>query len=212
MIKNITIKSFLIVYKIFFGLLALTAVITEIIVLIDRGRFVPANFFSFFTIESNLFAASVLIFSAVALLRNKPAAYLAMLRGAATLYMVTTGIVFAVLLSGLEATLLTAVPWDNIVLHYIMPLALLFDWFIDPPNSRITFKRALMWLAYPLVYVVYSLARGPLVGWYPYPFLNPATNGYAGVAVTGVGIAVVVVVLTWLLLLVAGRTLRKSSQ
>jgi hypothetical protein len=196
MIKN---KNVLITYKLVFGLLGLSAVVTEMAVLIGRGRFIPANFFSFFTIESNIFAAAIFIVSAVALWLNKSVKYAAMLRGASTLYMVTTGIVFAVLLSGLEANVLTAVPWDNTVLHYIMPLAVFFDWFIDPPKRIIVFKAAVIWLTYPIAYVMYSLIRGHIVGWYPYPFLDPDGNGYIGVVITSIGIAATVLALTWAL-------------
>jgi len=80
-------------------------------------------------------------------------------RGAAALYMATTGIIFSVLLAGLDVEL-TAVPWDNLVLHYIMPAAMLLDWIINRPKHRISFKRALVWLVYPLAYVAYSLGRG----------------------------------------------------
>jgi membrane protease YdiL (CAAX protease family) len=39
------------------------------------------------------------------------------------------------------------------------------------------------WLAWPLVYLAYSLVRGAVVDWYPYPFLDPdESGGYAGVA------------------------------
>ncbi len=39
------------------------------------------------------------------------------------------------------------------------------------------------------MYLVYTLARGPIVGWYPYPFLDPAhAGGYVGVALYCVGI------------------------
>lgn len=201
-VKN---KNVLITYKLAFGLLGLSAVITEMAVLIDRGRFVPANFFSFFTIESNIFAAVILMASAAALRLNRFIRYAAVLRGASTLYMVTTGIVFAVLLSGLEANVLTAVPWDNTVLHYIMPLAVLFDWLIDPPKRIITFKAATIWLTYPIIYVLYSLVRGHLVGWYPYPFLNPTGNGYVGVVITSIGIAATVLALTWALVRLNSR-------
>jgi len=90
-----------------------------------------------------------------------------MLRGAASLYMAITGIVFSVLLAGLDVEL-TAVPWDNTVLHYIMPVVVVADWVIDLPGTRIAFKSALVWLAFPLTYVAYSLIRGHLTGWYPY--------------------------------------------
>lgn len=178
-----------IAYKLFFGLLGFAAVVTEIATLVERGVFVPANFFSFFTIESNIFASLMFIVSAVAVAAGIKSRRLAMLRGAATLYMIVTGIVFAVLLSGIEGATLTAVPWDNIVLHYIIPLAVVGDWLIDPPHQRIGFKQGLVWLVFPAAYVAYSLVRGSIVGWYPYPFLNPETNGAVGTIITSLGIA-----------------------
>lgn len=191
-------RNFLIGYKLLFSLLAFSSVLTEIIVIVGRGTFVPANFFSFFTIESNLFAATVLLLCAMALIKGKNGGQLDIWRGAATLYMATTGIVFAVLLAGLDVEL-TAVPWDNVVLHYIMPAALVIDWLIHPPKARIKFSRAAVWLVFPVVYVIYSLIRGAIVGWYPYPFLNPDPQGYGGVAVVSVGIAAVELSLAWLL-------------
>lgn len=53
---------------------------------------------------------------------------------------------------------------------------------------------------YPLAYLAFSLTRGALVGWYPYPFLDPRPNGYLTVAVISLiiafGCAVVMVLLT----------------
>lgn len=198
-------KNMLVAYKLFFGLLGLSALVTEVVVLVDRGTFNPVNFFSFFTVESNLFAAIVLLISAWAITQNKQSKHLDLFRGAATLYMVTTGIVFSLLLSGLDSDVLTAVPWDNTVLHYIMPVAVLVDWLIDPPKKRISFKRAMVWLLYPIVYVLYSLARGYIINWYPYPFLDPAKNGYAGVAVTSIGVTVLVLTIIGILVLYAKR-------
>jgi hypothetical protein len=192
------IKSFLIAYKGFFGLLGFSALITEIAVLVERGRFIPENFFSFFTVESNLFASIILLVGAV-MLQKKQSKQFVMLRGAATLYMVLTGIVFVVMLSGLQGVELTAVPWDNLVLHYIMPIAVAVDWLIDRPSVKIPFKQALIWLVYPLVYMIYSLTRGAIVGWYPYPFLNPTTNGYIGIFIASLGIAVLGAGAIWML-------------
>jgi len=184
-------------YRLFFGLLGFSAVVTEVATLHERGKFAPFNFFSYFTVESNLFAAAILIVSASALAQGIHGHSLALLRGAATLYMVTTGLVFAVLLSGIKGVELTAVPWDNIVLHYLMPLALALDWFVDLPRQRLVFRQAAVWLAFPLIYIVYSLIRGRVVGWYPYPFVDPSTHGYSGVAGTSVAIALVVVAFIW---------------
>lgn len=192
-------KNILISYKVIFALLGFSTVVTEIATLIERDLFNPFNFFSYFTIQSNIFAFSVLILRAIATANSHRSGKLYLLRGAATLYMVITGIVFAVLLAGVEGAILTAVPWDNIVLHYIMPVALLFDWLIDKPNKAIAFKKSLIWLIYPVAYVLYSLTRGHFVGWYPYPFLNPNNNGYGGVLLTGLSIAALTLVLTYML-------------
>ncbi len=179
-------------YRVLVGLLGFSAVVTEIATLVERGIFVPANFFSYFTIEGNLFTAAVLLTAVAAPARHRRLVDL--LRGAATLYMVLIFLVFSVLLAGLEDTTLTAVPWDNTVLHYVIPVAVLADWLLDPPRRRIPFRTAVSWLLFPIAYVGYSLVRGSIVGWYPYPFLDPA-DGYAEVAVVTVAIAVVGVVL-----------------
>lgn len=196
MVKN---KNLLVSYKLLFAALGLSAVVTEIVVIVGRGTFVPANFFSFFTIESNIFAAVMLIVSALALIRNKRTDSLIMFRGAATLYMAITGVIFALLLSGLDAGVLTALPWDNTVLHYLLPIAVVIDWIIDPPKKRISFKRSLVWMVYPLTYLFYTLVRGHIVGWYPYPFLNPTNHGYAPVLLTSIGVAGTVLVFAWIL-------------
>ena len=122
-----------------------------------------------------------------------------LLRGAAVLYMVTTGIVYGLLLSGYTDELQTATPWVNNVVHRIFPIVLIADWLINPPAVRLTFRDALVWLTFPVAYLVYSLVRGPIVDWYPYPFLDPdEVGGYAGVTAYCLGIAVGVIGLAWL--------------
>ena len=200
-------RYILIVYRIFFALLGLSAVVTEIAIIVERGRFVPANFFSFFTIESNLLAILVLIISALVLARGKQGRLVAMLRGASTLNMIIVGVVFSLLLSGLEVEL-TAAPWDNIVLHYILPVVVSLDWLMDTPKLRVAFRQTFVWMVFPVVYVVYSLIRGYFVGWYPYPFLDPNNHGYGGVAITSIILLLGTAGLAWLL---AWSTRRKVS-
>jgi hypothetical protein len=108
--------------------------------------------------------------------------------GAAVLYLTITFVVFAVLLSGTDVD--TAIPWVDTVLHKIFPIVVIVDWLIDPLLARLTLRQSLVWLVYPLVWLGYTLVRGALVGWYPYPFLNPADGGYASVAAYVVAILV----------------------
>lgn len=44
------------------------------------------------------------------------------------------------------------------------------------------------WMIYPVAYLAYALARGPISGEVPYPFLDVAKNGAASVAVSALGI------------------------
>ncbi len=189
-------KNVLIGYKLFFSLLGFSAIVTEIATIVDRRRFNPANFFSFFTIESNVLAFVVLLLSAVAVAWGKNHK-LDSLRGAVTVYMLIVGIGFSFLLAGLEGVALTAVPLDNTVLHYIMPIAMLADFLIDRPTRKLVFRQSLNWLLFPITYLAYSLTRGALTGWYPYPFLNPDTSGYGAIALTASCLLVLGLALVW---------------
>jgi len=204
-------RNYLIGYKVFFGLLGLSAIVTEIATLRARGLFSAENFFSYFTIEANTIAFIVLLASAWFLFTQKKSVTLDFFRGAATFYMVVTGIVFAVLLSGIEGATLTAVPWDNIVLHYLIPIAAVLDWILDPPANRIVYRKALIWLLFPLAYLAYSLVRGPIVEWYPYPFLDPANGGYGQVIITSVIILIGGLVLAYVVSRVGVKTTTKQS-
>ncbi|ROR91631.1 Pr6Pr family membrane protein [Nocardioides aurantiacus] len=178
------------------ALLGFSAVVTELATLVERGSFRASQFFSFFTIQSNLLVVVVLL--ATALAGERRSRFLDRLRGATTVYMVVVLLVFAVLLAGLEGVALTAVRWDNTVLHQLVPVAVLLDWLLDPPAERIPWRTGLLWLLYPLLYAAWALVRGLLDGWYPYPFLDPGTGGYAGIGTTAAVIAVGAAGLVWL--------------
>jgi hypothetical protein len=178
----------LVTYKLFFGLLGFSAIVTEIAVLAQRGLFNGINFFSYFTIQTNILVVVAFLLSVIATAAGKKYRALDVLRAATTVYILVVGIGFAVLLSGLEGVALTAVPWDNLVLHYIIPGAVLLDFIIDRPHTLIRFKTGLVWVLYPLAYVAYSLIRGESTGWYPYPFLNPNVSSYGSIAATVAGL------------------------
>jgi hypothetical protein len=60
----------------------------------------------------------------------------------------------------------------------------------------------MLWLSFPVVWVVYEMVRGAIVGKYHYPFLNPANGGYGSVLLYIVAIfaftLVVCAVVVWL--------------
>jgi hypothetical protein len=132
-----------------------------------------------------------------------------MVRGAAVLYMTVTLIVFALLLSGTDVD--TAIPWVNAVVHQLLPVVMIVDWLIDPPSIRLTVRQGLALLIPPLVWIVYTMIRGPIAGWYPYPFLDPANGGYGSVAVTTLVIPAGGAVLC-VVLVAVGNTMRDRAR
>lgn len=158
------------------------------------------NFFSYFTVLSNC-AAVVLLAFLVARPALAYAARFSVARGAVTLYMVVTGLVYAVLLAPASADVGLTIPWVDAVVHELAPIYILLDWLVDPVGRRLPVRQAALWLIFPAVYLVYSLLRGPIADWYPYPFLDPdhGSLGYWNVAITSVGILITIVVLAALL-------------
>jgi hypothetical protein len=142
--------------------------------------FNPGNFFSFFTIQSNILAAAVLVGAAV-VRRDERTLLFDALRGAATLYIVITGVVFALLLAGLQESLDTHIAWVDFTVHKLMPVAVAADWLLEPPRRRLPSSAAFAWLAYPTAWFAYTLVRGAAEDWYPYPFVDVARLGYGGV-------------------------------
>lgn len=187
-----TSRSALALYRLLFSLLALAAVVVQLADLAGKGVLNPVNYFSYFTIESNLIGVAVLLIGA-ATWRASRSSTMELVRGAAVLYLTITFVVFALLLSGTDVD--TAIPWVDTVLHKIFPIVVIVDWLVDPPVARLTLRQSLVWLVYPLLWLVYTLVRGAIVGWYPYPFLDPANGGYASVAAYVVAILVFGIVL-----------------
>lgn len=168
---------------------------------------VIANFFSFFTIESNVLAAVALAAGAVWALRHRESTgpeprWLAILLVCATTYMLVTGVVYNTLLRGIALPQGATVAWSNEVLHVVAPLLMLLDLLCAPRRRALGWSTVAITAVFPLVWVVYTLIRANLViapatgehWWYPYPFLNPhQPGGYGTVALYVLLIAGIIV-------------------
>lgn len=198
-------RRFVMTYRWLFGLLTFTAIGFQFSVASRNPGFNPLNFFSFFTNPSNILAAAVFLYGAV----RPPKPALDQWRGAAVLCMTMTGAVFTLLLSRLDVLVLPAV---NVVVHYLMPAAVLADWLVDPPQTKLALRQGLRWLGIPVAYVIYILVRGSLIHWYPYPFLSPAVNGYGHVAIYCAGISIAFVIATWGLVALGDAVRRNPAQ
>ncbi|MEV0246199.1 Pr6Pr family membrane protein [Nocardia sp. NPDC050712] len=178
--------------RVAFAGLALVALIAGPIQQAGSPGYTLANHLSYFTIQSNIFAMAILLIGG---LLDPGSRRWQVFRGAATLYLVITGIVYAALLS--DVALGAERPWVNDMLHRVLPIVLLADWMAAPYALGISARLIGTWLAYPSVYCAYTLFRGPIVDWYPYPFLDPRGQGYVsmtiGLVVLGVAFALLAV-------------------
>lgn len=168
---------------------------------------VVANFFSFFTILSNVLAAVVLAIGGIWALTNRKTTsaeprLLAVLLVCASTYMIVTGVVYNTLLRGIELPQGSTVLWSNEVLHVVVPLIMLVDLLFAPRRRALGWSAVGITAIFPIVWVAYTLIRANLViapatgkhWWYPYPFLDPHLNGgYGGVALWVLLIAAIII-------------------
>jgi hypothetical protein len=128
-----TKRPLLIAVRLILALLALAAIGTQFAIQV-RLELSVVNFFSYFTNLSNLFAAIILGFGAFQLAAQRaPSASHDLLRTVSTLNMAVVGIVFTTLLRDVD--LGSLLPWVNTVLHDIMPVAVVLEWFFYPPRT-----------------------------------------------------------------------------
>jgi len=139
------------------------------------------TFLSYFTLLTNSLVAVTL--AAHAAPESKHANRFTGLSWATSLavYITVVGVVYHFMLRML---------WDpqgfqkfvDVVLHYVMPVAFLGFW-TTLPRVRLSPKQPVLWLWYPFVYGMATLAAGAATGKYPYPFADVGALGLTKVMI-----------------------------
>lgn len=155
--------------------LGITAPALRDVAMIER----IVRFFSFFTVLTNLIVA--LTTTAIAFFPNTRLGKFASrpsTRAAVAAYISIVGIVYSLFLR----TVWDPQGWQAVadhLLHDAIPLAFVIYWLAFAPKAGINWADPIKWLIYPLLYVAYSLARGAIVAWYPYWFVDVTQLGYS---------------------------------
>lgn len=196
-------------------LIAVAAVLAGV-VLTATGPATVTGLLPYFTIQSNIGYGTFAAWAAFRGRDTPPA-----LKGAVTLYVVITGLVYHLVLtnpaSGFAVGPVHRTPLEaigNQLLHTVVPLLAVLDWLLFDERSRFRWRHALYWLAFPLGYLAFALIRGLIVDKYPYPFINVDELGYDGVSVSSLAFAVAFWVLGLLFVAIdrfVGRLLRKPA-
>lgn len=167
------------------------------------------SFFSYFTILTNTLVATVLT---CAVAERESAARRWFLQP-----WVSSGIAVSIAVVGLAYSILLRHLWHpegwqfvaDELLHDVMPLLFLGYWWCCVPKGTLRLRHLPLWLIYPLVYFIYALLRGHLLGAYAYPFIDVAVLGYPQVLANAGGILVGFVLVG---LLIIGLDRRKTAR
>lgn len=180
------------------GLLVLAAIVTQITDQLAHDAFVPAHYFSYFTVQSSMMNVVVLLVGgAMALRTPRDTVLYTGVRAAIVVYAVVTGVVYNLLLRGLPPApdAFVGIQWPNEVEHVWIPIVIAIDWLFSTGRARLGWRWLWVVVGYPLAWCAYTLVHGAVTAWYPYPFINPATDGWGGVAAYIVGLAAFMVAL-----------------
>jgi len=113
-------------------------------------------------------------------------------KGAFVLMITITFLVYHIMLSGSGFTMTgnISLQFDmaNILLHYIVPIMVILDWFMFDKKNVFRWFDPLLWLIIPFLYFVFALIRAEFGGLlagrntrYPYFFIDVDALGWQGV-------------------------------
>ncbi|MHA7276718.1 Pr6Pr family membrane protein [Arthrobacter sp. Hz1] len=131
------------------------------------------NFFSYFTILSNILVLVINIDLARHPLGRQSTLW-QVLRLNAVVNISVTGLIAFTLLRRLpEVQALVGLGrLSDTLLHYVVPIVTVLGWLLFGPRPRFTIQTVWLSLIFPAVWLVYTLIRGAMVNWYPYPFVD----------------------------------------
>ena len=116
-------------------------------------------------------------------------------RLAALFGITVTGIVYSTVLAKIHQPRAGAETFVNTLVHYIVPVLMVVGWLAFGPRPRVGWRTVGYSLLFPVGYLAYTLIRGAVWHWYPYPFLDAATHGYARVVVNSIAVTAVFAVI-----------------
>jgi hypothetical protein len=192
------------IYRLAVGTLGLVAVGVQYwLVMYDKpgaAFFVGTlNFFSYFTILTNLLAAAAMLIP-VLMPGSRTGQFFARasVRTAVAGYIIIVGIVYFLLLRDIGHAEGWSLFFDH-VLHYVLPPLFVLDWLLFVPKGIVAWRNGFACLGFPALYIAWTLSHGALTGWYPYPFVNVSKLGYGHTFLNIAGLVLAFLALDFLL-------------
>jgi hypothetical protein len=209
------------VLRILFGLVVFSMVVWQVADRIANNVFRPAEYFSYFTIQSCLAMAVVFVAAGIYALKHATdTRLLTIARMSIFAYAIVVMVVYNLLLRNEPPSAEdVGYAWPvvpNEIEHVWAPILVAVDWILGPGRFPLRI-RAMWWaLVYPLAWVAFSLVRGAITGWWVYPFLDPnGPDGVLGVVIYVIGISVFMAFNAFIALFIGWvwtRSQRKSNR
>ena len=151
------------------AVLAAVALVGQTVVTVDRGTSL-VNFFSYFTIQSNILVLVTCVL--LALRPDRGGTAFAVLRLASLTAITVTGLVYATILAG-NADFEGAEWWFDKIFHYVVPVMTVVGFVAFRPRTRLGWT-SLWSLAFPVAWLAYTLVRAEVAE--PVFALTPTTT------------------------------------
>ncbi|AEC01733.1 Pr6Pr family membrane protein [Parasphaerochaeta coccoides] len=181
---------------------------------------------SYFTIQSNILVSVYFLFLSIRswkeLIRHEsqePATLTPRFKGAVTMAIMLTGIVYMTLLAPghLASDPRSFFNLSNLFVHGLTPLMVLLDWFLFSKKGLFLKKDIFLWTLIPIVYLTFIIIRAqfaePFPGSssrYPYAFIAIDTYGLSQVLLNLLVISIIYICIGWGYYAL-DRTLRKKE-
>lgn len=95
-----------------------------------------------------------------------------------SLMMISITAIFYILLLSQDDDPISWNIYTNFLNHYLTPAVTILVFVFFGPRKWFKFKTVFAALLIPMAFLFYTFVRGSIIGKYPYPFLDVATQGY----------------------------------
>ncbi len=133
------------------------------------------NVFCYFTVQSNIIVGVTAALLARRL--EQLATSFRVLRLAGLIAIIITFVVFHVALADLQDLHGLAATAD-LLLHTVVPILAVLGWVAFGPRGMVSWRVAVLAVLFPVCWVAFTLVRGALINFYPYPFVDVRVLGY----------------------------------
>ncbi len=189
---------------VFFGSIGVVCLILHEAYIVNPSNPIASlRIFKYFTVQSNFVAISYFWFIHSSGVDEKNEKWRNFV-GGVMIYTTITFLVFATILEPLwQETGLQLL--GSIALHYINPLLVIAYVYINKERLNFKVRDSLLWIIYPILYLVFLTTWGILTGDFLYPFFQIETVGVFGFIIVILGLIVLFMLLSFLVVKILSK-------